>query len=154
MVTLRDSLGARDLCLLLSSFCCVSFSRSSSALVIIFLNLVALRLVWKALDEVKRWFEWLTHPETVRSVPGCSSARLEVTGTESHCILCSLNKGCQASTRMLFSLTGRHWSVTNFGEHIIVVSSIETGWCYQVLPDTETLEPFEQEQDVPLEEHT
>ena len=55
---------------------------------------------------------------------------------------------------MLFSLTGRHWSVTTLGEHFFVASSIETGRCNQVLLGTETLEPREQEQDVLLVEHT
>ena len=103
---------------LLSSYCFVSFSWSSFASVVIYPNQVALRLVRKALDAVKRCKGKLIHPETIRSAPGCSSARLEGTGAELRCILSSLNKGAQASTRMLFSLIGRHWSVTTSGEHI------------------------------------
>ena len=146
-----DLLGARDLCLLLSCFfCCDSFSWSSTASVVIYPNQVALRFVWKALGAVWACNEWLIHPvkitvpgcssacpegtgrcgvlqrvdthsETFRSVPGCSSARLEGTGTKSRCILCSLSKGHQTSTRMLFSLTGRHWSVTNLVNTLLLL---------------------------------
>ena len=43
-------------------------------------NQVALRLVRKALDAVKRRNGKLFHSEAIRSAPGCSSARLEGTG--------------------------------------------------------------------------
>ena len=46
------------------------------------------------------------------SVPGCSSARLEGTGTKSHCIKYSPRLCCQTLTRLLLRFTGRHRFVT------------------------------------------
>ena len=88
----------------------------------------------------------------------------------------------QVCTRLLFSSFGKHWykvalysvqpeqgppnlhqdalqfdwkalECYKFGEHIVVASSIETGW-NQVLPGTETRELREQEQDVRRAEDT
>ena len=46
------------------------------------------------------------------SIPGCSSARLEGTGTKSRCIKYSPRKCCQTLTRMLLRFIGRHRFVT------------------------------------------